>query len=103
MTSEERSTAIYKAVEEFAASLDEMGVVSSIIAVAIDETPNTGYGTSRVKGNSRVVLEQVATACLSLPTPEFFMLMSALATGPLFASNRGERADAVTIDPKLVN
>ena len=62
----------------------------------------TGYGTSRVKGNSRIVLEQVATAAKALPVPEFFMLMTALATNPVFAANRGEDPNA-PIDPKTVN
>ena len=102
MTPQERSAAIYKAIEALIDVLEDLKVETSIIAVAIDEAVPNGYGTSRVKGNSRIVLDMTATICKSLPSPEFFALMTAMATGPQFAENRGEDPHATT-PPNLVN
>lgn len=102
MTPQERSAAIYLAIQKLIDVLEDLKVETSIIAVAIDETPSTGYGTNRVKGNSRIMLEQIATAAGALPVPEFFALMTALATSPIFAKNRGEDPNVPT-KPELVN
>jgi hypothetical protein len=102
MTPQERSAAIYKAIEALIDVLEDLKVETSIIAVAIDEAVPNGYGTSRVKGNSRIVLDMAGTIVKSLPVSEFFALMTAMATGPQFAENRGEDPNTPT-DPKTVN
>lgn len=102
MTPQERSAAIYHAIEQLIDVLEDLKVETSIIAVAIDEDINKGYGTSRVKGNSRIILDMIGTAIKALPHPEFMALMTAMAYGPDFAVNRGEDPNAPT-DPKTVN
>lgn len=105
MTSQERSAAIYAAVEAFHDTLDSLKVETSIVAASIDDTPKTGYGVSRVKGNSNIVMEMLGQAVKALPPTEFRILLVTMATGDAFAANRGEdpQPQDAAIKPTLVN
>ena len=105
MTPTERSQAIYAAVEGFYDTLEQLKVESSAVAVSIDDTPKTGYGVTRIKGNSGILLEMLGNLIKALPSLEFQMLLVAMATGPNYAANRGEapQTQDAAIKPTLVN
>jgi len=105
MTPEERTAAIYAAVEGFYDTLEQLSVESSAVAVSIDDTPKTGYGVTLIKGNSGILLEMLGNLVKALPVQEFRMMLFAMATSPNFAANRGEDtlSQDAAIKPTLVN
>ena len=105
MTPEERTQAIYAAVEGFYDTLEQLKVESSAVAVSIDDTPVTGYCVNRIKGNSMILADMIGAIVKALPVPEFRLLLFTMATSPNFAANRGEDtlSQDAAIKPTLVN